>query len=518
MTPDVTTRRARVPDLSLFGLGRRGGVAMLVAGLSMLLSKPALAQDLILTGELTGADHQTYREIPFQVPAGTGRITVELDHGGRDARTTVDLGLIDPERFRGWSGGNKRRFTISAETATPSYLPGPLPGGIWRLVLGVPNIRGETRADFTAKIWFEPQGAVFQGFSETPLREGPGWFRGDLHSHTGHSDGYCRPRGRATEAGVAKVPCPAFRTVERAAERGLDFIAVTDHNATSHVLALSELQAFFDRVLVIPGREITTFRGHANVFGPTAFIDFQVGSPRAPDINAVIAQVANLGGVFSINHPSSPSGEACMGCGWTAAETDWSRVQAVEVINGGSMRAMDGRAETALSGIPFWEALLNQGLRPTAIGGSDNHDADLSLDTPSAIGRPTTVVWAEALSQPAILAGIRSGRVFIDLDGDPARSLDLVADAAGETAGMGSGLAARGAVEFTAVVTGLGGGRIEVVQDGRPLDLPDLDDLADADSRTFQLRPPATPSWVRINGRDAADRLVLIGNPIYLNR
>ncbi|HSX65857.1 MAG TPA: hypothetical protein VLF15_14080, partial [Pseudoxanthomonas sp.] len=48
--------------------------------------------DLVLRGELEGRDHQTYRTVPFDVPAGTARITVEFDYSGRDRKTTIDLG------------------------------------------------------------------------------------------------------------------------------------------------------------------------------------------------------------------------------------------------------------------------------------------------------------------------------------------------------------------------------------------------------------------------------------------
>src|SRR5690349_24530118 len=108
----------------------------------------------------------------------------------------------------------------------------------------------------------------------------------------------------------------------------------------------------------------------------TAPLDFQLGGPRAPDLNAILSQVEKAGGLISINHPGQPSGEACMGCGWTAKDTDFSRVQAIEAVNGGSLKLPHG-AESLISGIPFWEQRLNAGLRITAVGGSDNHDLDI---------------------------------------------------------------------------------------------------------------------------------------------
>src|SRR5436190_6921032 len=123
-----------------------------LSAIAALAGAPAVAQDLTLTGAMTGADHQTYREVPFRVPAGVTAVTVEFAYTGKDQKSVIDLGLRDPQRFRGWSGGNKQRSTVSEAWATPSYLPGPLPAGTWKLILGVPNLRKDARADYTAKI------------------------------------------------------------------------------------------------------------------------------------------------------------------------------------------------------------------------------------------------------------------------------------------------------------------------------------------------------------------------------
>lgn len=488
----------------------------MLLGLGGVAAAQERAPDLTLRGGLTRADHETYIETPFQVPAGVTRITIEVSYTGREERTVIDLGLRDPERFRGWSGGNKSRFTVSAEEATPSYLPGPIIPGTWRLVLGVPNIRETSKATYEGRVWFARRGDVFAGFA-APLRPGAGWYRGDLHMHTGHSDGSCQPQSRRGETTLeTRVPCPAFRTVEAAAARGLDFIAITDHNATSHAQALRELQTAFDRLLLIPGREITTFQGHANMFGPTSFVDFQIGE-HVPTMNAVIDQVRGLGGVFSVNHPSAPSGELCMGCGWTVSDTDWTRVTAIEAVNGGSILSI-GDPVTPLAAVAFWERLLDRGHRLTAIGGSDNHDPDRPLSVPGAIGRPTTVVWAEALSQPAVLEAIRSGRVFIDLDGDPKRAMEFTGVAQGAQAQMGGTLKAADTARFTVQTRGIAGGKIEVIQSGRAPEIVDGPPLTGEDeTRVFDRPVGRAPGWVRVNLRDASGRLILVGNPIYLN-
>ncbi len=492
--------------------GLKSRAALVVATALILLLQVAVvraqtprAPDLTLTGSLTGAAHETYTEVPFKVPAAVERITVEFAYTGKAERSVIDLGLRDPERFRGWSGGNKARFTLAESDATPSYLPGPLKAGTWRLVLGAPNIRKDARADYVAQVWFDREGQAFEGFVEAPLASGQRWWRGDLHMHTGHSDGSCLSR-----KGV-KVPCPVFKTVEAAAARGLDFIAITDHNATSHFEAMRELAPYFDDLLLIPGREITTFHGHANLFGPTAFVDFQLGGDRAPSIDAILDQAKAAGGLVSINHPGLPSGEGCMGCGWTARDTDFSRIAAIEVVNG-------GLAEGPLSGLGFWEARLNAGHRVTAVGGSDNHDATLPPERAPAIGVPTTVVRATDLSQAAILAAIGRGHVFLDLAGTRDRLLEVRAAAGGAEARMGDALVAPvGAkVRVEVQVRGVDGGSLSISGNtgAAPGDLKFLDRDA---KTTFEFVADGRSSWLRVDIRGADGRLVLLGNPIYLN-
>ena len=464
------------------------------------------APDLTLTGTLTGAAHETYTELPFKAPAGTQRLTVEFSYTGKEQKSVIDLGLRDPDRFRGWSGGNKSRFTVAEADATPPYLAGPLKPGTWKLILGAPNIRKAARVDYVAKVWFDPAAKPFAGFSDKPTAVGERWWRGDLHMHTGHSDGSCLSRRGA------KVACPVFRTLDAAAARGLDFVAVTDHNTTSHFEALRELAPYYDDLLIMPGREITTFYGHASLFGPTAFIDFQLGGPRAPIVADIQKQSERAGGLLSINHPGLPSGELCMGCGWTAPNTDYSRIQAVEVVNGGV-------AEGPLSGLAFWEARLNEGRRITAIGGSDNHDAGLAPARAPAIGVPTTVVRAPELSQAAILEAIRQGHVFLDIAGTRDRVLEVTARAGDAQAGMGDQLAAPAGTKVAVEVraAGVTGGRIVLAGDAAKLaNLGDPNIAAADQTLTFDLIADGQPRWLRIDVRGADGRLALLGNPIYL--
>ncbi len=465
--------------------------------------------DLDLHGTITYANRQSYVEIPFEVPKGVTRVTVEFSYTEREQHTAIDLGLFDSERFRGWSGGNKSIFTVSATDATPSYLPGPIVPGRWKLILGVPNIREGVRSEYEAKIHFSHAGdrPEVSTFSSVPLRSGPAWFRGDLHMHDAHSDGSC-----LSQSGK-KVPCPLYKTVETAAERGLDFIAISDHNTISQYNDMRELQPYFDHLLLIPAREITTFQGHANVYGPTDFIDFRLTSPHVPNFNRLLNEVQSLHGILSINHPGIPSGESCMGCGWTVPDTDFSRVTAIEVINGGD-------ADGPHSGIPFWQQQLNNGFRLTALGGSDNHDSDLKARTYSAIGHPTTVIYAANLSENAILDAIRAGHVFVDAQGSKDRAIEFTAKTATSTASMGDEIQSPAGeqIHFTLKMTALADDHPEIILDGESTTLLDPSVAKqNEETRTFDYQSDGKRHWLRVNIRSQSGALLIVGNPVYLN-
>lgn len=473
-------------------------------GLGLLIAQPAAAQDASISGELTRTDFETYREVPFTVPAGVERITIRLTYDKAE-KTVVDLGLWDPQRFRGWSGGTRDRMTVSATDATPGYLPGPLPAGRWKVVLGVPNIRTGTRSRYRVDVTFDrgTARAASAAIADPPLRTGPGWYRGDFHMHDANSDGSCATQG---SEGAVRAPCPLFRTAEAAAAAGLDFIAVTDHNTVAHFDGLRELQPWFDRMLLIPGIEVTTFRGHANIFAPTRFVDFRLGSRKG--IRALQDDIANAGAILSINHPALPSGELCMGCGWTWPNTDWSRVAAIEAING---TMVDG----PLAGTGFWYARLNEGHRITGIAGSDNHDPDAPAGKPP-IGRPATVVHATALSNAAILDGVRAGNVFIDVEGTRDRLLEVEASSGSAVATMGGSLPGDEPIRLTIHAKGVAGARAALIVDGQPHDEDVGIDTAD-DRVTLTLPAKAARRWIAMTITNAG-RPLLIGNPIYIAR
>jgi hypothetical protein len=333
----------------------------------------------------------TWQYLPFDVPAGTGAFTVNLQVEPGNA--VIDLGCQGPQGFRGWSGGARRRFCITDDAATPGYLPG-VTTGEWQVVIGlhrVPAPQVQVTVEITAG--GTPEAAVdFRVPTperpprpDLPAVDGLRWLAGDLHCHTVHSDG-----------------ADSIDTVAAlAAGAGLDFLAVTDHNTVSHH---RHLAAASQRVGVqlIPGQEVTTWRGHANAFGDIGWIDFR------QDADRWIADVAARGGLISVNHPLGDD------CAWRHPVS--GRPDLLETWHSGWRNRTDGAPLAYL-----------QAFAPTAgpVGGSDYHRA--GSDAPP--GSPTTWVLTDG---DDVLGGLRAGRTAIN-------------------AGVGAPLLLRAGDEFLAV-------------------------------------------------------------------
>jgi hypothetical protein len=480
--------------------------------------------ELVLEGTVRASQNQSYIKVPFSVPAGTERVTITFAYTGKEQHTALDLGLLDPAELRCWSGGNKSTLTVGLMDATPSCLPGAIPQGTWNVLIGVPNIRANVESHYTIHVYLSRTGAVAQEpailrealrpepasqpADKGPSAETPAWFRGDPHMHTAHSDGQC-----PSQTGKM-VPCPVYFTVDAAARRGLDFIAITDHNASSQYDAMRELQPYFDKVLLIPGREITTFQGHINFLGSTDFVDFRLDGRAVPDVNTLLRSAARVGAITSINHPAAPSGEICMGCGWTpSTPVDMHLLTAIEAMNGGS-------EPYGIDDLGFWDKQLNKGCRLTGIGGSDNHHPVQPLDQIGSIGSPTTVVFATELSAPAILDGIRTGHVFIDVAGTRDRLLEVTAHAGKRTASAGESLdaAAGERVEFEAHIAAAAGGTMRWIEDGQAVTSNADAAISAADAtQTLAWTSDGRRHWFRAEVAGLDGKLWLIGNPVYIN-
>jgi len=153
------------------------------------------------------------------------------------------------------------------------------------------------------------------------------------------------------------------------------------------------------------------------------------------------------------------------------------------------------------------------------VGGSDNHHADWPSDRISSIGSPTTVIYAQNLSVAGILAGVRSGRVFIDLTGSRNRLLDMNARTGSSSAAMGADMETHpgDVVALEVHVIGCEGASVHLLMDGKPqADLPLLLISTSDVMLHAAWKSDGRRHYIRAEVRDADDHLLVLGNPIYL--
>lgn len=342
----------------------------------------------VLTGTLYPAPaERPYVYLPFELPEGTTRLSVRYRY---DEGNIIDLGLLDPHieqedfpaarGFRGWSGGARDSFFVTEREATPGYLAGELFPGRWFIMFGLYKVQPQG-CDYRVEITFEDEARAETAPRATPkgTHKPAGWYRGDLHAHTHHSDA----KGSL---------CDLVRAAEA---RGLEFLAVTDHNTVSHHRALLDVDT---SLLLIPGQEVTTRRGHANIWGETGWIDFRIRGDD--DIHAMIDWVHARGGVFSLNHPKN-----------TGHNWEYSVPQGFD----GLEVWQSAWAYRNWESVALADALLRQGRRFAFVGGSDRHQPGWPDTDPPflQVGTPTTWLYLEAWTAEAAVAALRSGRTCI---------------------------------------------------------------------------------------------------------
>jgi hypothetical protein len=466
-----------------------GAAAVVLDPVSFAAADPGTEQTQTLAGRIEyGAPDWVY--IPVEVPAGVNRITVAYGYdrpappAGYEGNA-LDIGIFDEgghglgnaRGFRGWSGGFRTSFTISASDATPGYLPGPIRRGTWHVIVGPYKVAPQGLSwSLTITLSFGPDGPAFVA-KPAPHRatgRGEAWYRGDMHLHTVHSDGRRLPSEVAAGARAAK----------------LDFIVSTDHNTSSAAGVWGEFAG--PDLLVIDGEEITTRNGHYTALGLPAgtWIDWRY---RAVDggLARFVQQIHRAGALAVAAHPLAP----CVGCGW---KFGLGGLDAVEVWNG--PWTADDEAVVA-----NWDNLLVSGRWIPAVGNSDAHSE------PQVIGLPHNVVYADDLNRRAILAGVRAGRLWIAESA--AVNLAFAATGGGKEAGIGQRLDVADDVPVTVTLTvdGAPGAGVRLITD------QGVRSTAALPGTVTWNTTPRNSSYVRAEVR-RPDTMVALTNPIFLGR
>lgn len=494
--------------------------------------------DRVVTGSFAAERQGAFVFVPFDVPAGTTQVRVAYCHDQPEAPTggqsqhTLDLGLYEPrdpgervwgvDEFRGWGGSGYKDVTITPQgfsseaqyranpkqhvpgRTTRSFRPGRIPAGRWGAELGLANIANLAGGDLDQRVAFRVEIDLSSNpaFAANPYRgatydddsasERSRWYAGDFHVHAEHSGDARTTMREAFDYAFAK---------RSDGGAGLDFLTLTDHNTDSAWREIGRLQADHPDKLIVRSQEVTTYLGHAQNHASLQQSDYRTGPlyERRPDgslallrgarpASGLLGTVKREGGFTQINHPTlfpSPPfpPNLCRGCEWEYSEgaTDYSKVDAVEIATGPpGIREppRPGPNPFTLTAIQFWEDKLAAGHKIAAVGGSDSHDAGRTPNPAiqAPIGTPTTMVFADELSEDGIERAVEAGHTFVKVFGGDSPDLRFSADVEGSGGRGIMGDTVHGAeVTFTARVLGAAPGpdgplQLVVLKDGVPFD------------------------------------------------
>ena len=456
-------------------------------------------------GTLTERDVKRHIPHVIDVPAPATGLRVQL--GFEPAvvaghRNMICLTLFDPDGFRGAGHrhGNRHVVEIGSDAATPGFLPGPLPAGQWVVQLDTHMVMPGAACRYELTAVFDHDEAPPTAASLPPaprferiVERRAGWYRGDLHAHTVHSDG-------AWE--VADL-------VAAARARGLDFVTLTDHNTTSGLAAMARRAG--DGLLTMGGQELTTFWGHALCLGGHAWRDWR--APRkGPEMAALADRISAAGELFVIAHPRNEGDPYCTGCRWLYPAMMPGKARLVEVWNGewvGGERQRD-KNEAALR---LWYGWLNRGHRMVATAGTDVHGPGHQYQSESA---GFNVVYADQLSEAGILRGVATGHLY--LSAGPTLSFAALHEAGGKRM-MGDSLAVADESAAVSLAVSWDGvpeaASLRLIADGSPRDtLP----IAAAGTREWSVGGYAAARWyvVEVRARDGA--MLALTNPIFFKK
>jgi hypothetical protein len=201
----------------------------------------------------------------------------------------------------------------------------------------------------------------------------------ETHLHTLHSDG---------QHSVAAM-------FEACHSAGYDAVALTDHNTLSGLPEAAEAADPLGLVL-LPGVEVTTFRGHAVVLGVARVPEWRDLEQRGMD--ALAEGVHAEGGLVCVSHPAALGSPICSGCAW-AWPVKPALVDLWEVFS----------APRPSTDIPaeLWRQLLAVGGHAAPVAAGDVHSTDAA-----ARPRTATYVYARERSASGVLDALRQRRVF----------------------------------------------------------------------------------------------------------
>ena len=222
----------------------------------------------------------------------------------------------------------------------------------------------------------------------------PSWFKGNTHTHTSESDGDSTPD----------------EVTRWYAERGYNFLVLSDHNVHTRIEELSARYAAPGRFMLMRGEEVTSsFEGkalHVNGLDTRTVIGRQTGASILDILQKSVDAIRKQSGVPHINHPNFT---------WAVTAEQLQQVKnnrLFEIYSGHPMtNSLGGGGVPGLEAA--WDAILSNGVLLYGIAVDDAHyfkqpwKPELSLP-----GRAWIVVRAMRLEPRTILEAMERGDFY----------------------------------------------------------------------------------------------------------
>lgn len=227
----------------------------------------------------------------------------------------------------------------------------------------------------------------------------PRWVACDPHVHTrtlsGHGD------------------CTLEERMVTLAAEGVELPVATEHNRHASYREAAAKAGVERRLTPVDGNEVTTRKGHYNVFPVRA--GAAVPDAKEEDRTRLLESIRASGASVAIlNHPRSIHDKfipfAAPGFdGATAGDVGGYGYDALELINSGALRS------DFMEVYRDWFALLNRGIRVVGVGSSDSHDVSRFI-----VGQGRTYIAAAdenpgAIDVEAACRALREGRALVSL-------------------------------------------------------------------------------------------------------
>jgi len=442
-----------------------------------------------ITFEATLSVADLHRHIPhiFEVPPGTTQIHVEFSYSprysqGQENHNQMSLSIADPAGPRGvYYLIRDYGINITEARCTPGFNAGPVRPGQWNVEVDTYRLLPPDPITYTIEVTLssDPIPDPIQTYEKKQIASrGPGWYRGDLHAHSLHSD--------------ASWDVPDL--VQYARDHKLDFITLTDHNTVSGLPQVESLAG--DDLLTMGGMELTTYYGHAVVLGTRKWFEWRLDTDDHFTMPQLADRVLASGALFVTAHPMAPGDPECSGCHWEYEDMLPGNSPAVEIWNGGWSPYNQMTVE-------MYYQWLNEGHKISATAGSDMHGPP---DPDRRGGR--NVVYAEELSEEAILEAVRKGRSYISAGPDLILSGQTQS---GIEAINGDTLPPEAAVISVHWSGAHEGDILRFNVNGRTLEKRPIQAAGEA-SWTLE---PGQAKWCNVEIRDAQNEMWAITNPIY---